>query len=78
MLTSSTAVKWIKKGDGKKRGKEGKKEEGRKGGKKGGREGGRGKSTSLGGKLSGQTDSVIGAWLILIKVFLYVILLTII
>jgi len=32
-----------------------------------------------GGKtVSGQTDSVIGAWLILIKVFLYVILLTII
>lgn len=58
MLTSSTAVKWIKKGDGKKRGKEGKKE---------GREEGKGKSTSLGEKLSGQTDSVIGAWLILIK-----------
>lgn len=73
MLTSSTAVKWIKKGDGKKRGKEGKKE-----GREGGREEGKGKSTSLGEKLSGQTDSVIGAWLILIKVFLYVILLTII
>lgn len=28
--------------------------------------------------VSGQTDSVIGAWFILIKVFLYVILLTII
>lgn len=55
-----------------------KERKGRKEGRKEGREGGRGKSTSLGEKLSGQTDSVIGAWLILIKVFLYVILLTII